>query len=85
MFLSLLGIGLSSGPAIVVEDTHQQVHSTTRGHVWIPVAQDSEDEYMYTYTYEDEEEEEEGELQDKPATPDTLVQVNSHALQLILK
>ena len=37
--------------------------------------QDSEDEYTYTYTYEDEEEEEEGALQEKPATPDTLVQV----------
>ena len=35
----------------------------------------SEDEYTYTYTYEDEEEEEEADLEEKPATPDTLVQV----------
>ena len=37
--------------------------------------QESEDEYTYTYTYEDEEEDEEAALQEKPATPDTLVQV----------
>ena len=37
--------------------------------------QESEDEYTYTYTYEDEEEEGEAALQEKPATPDTLVQV----------
>ena len=69
--------GRRGSPTIVIEDTNKEVIIWTQHNKLFCTndPQDSEDEYTYTYTYEDEEEEEEGALQEKPATPDTLVQV----------